>query len=82
MNALWWVIWSLGGGTLAGWLANRVIAFYLDHPIAFDADFSIEPLIDGILGNPLFLDQRTMWAFWAGLGILVLTGMSTYDYGG
>lgn len=82
MNALWWVIWSLGGGTLAGWLANRVIAFYLDHPIAFVADFSIEPLIDGILGNPLFLDQRTMWAFWAGLGILVLTGMSTYDYGG
>ncbi|HIY83855.1 MAG TPA: type IV secretory system conjugative DNA transfer family protein [Candidatus Rubneribacter avistercoris] len=82
MNALLWVLWSLCGGTLAGWLANRVASYYADNPISFDANFSIDPLIEGMARDPLWLDPRFMWAFWAALALVMFAGMATYDYGG
>ncbi len=82
MNALWWVVWSLGGGTIAGWLLNRTFAFYMDNPLTFTSTFSIDPLAESLARSPFWLDGRTMWAFWVGLGVLVLSGMTTYDYGG
>lgn len=74
-------IWTLLGGFLVGFVANRLVAFIVDHPLVVGVKYTLEDYIAAMAGFPA-LDHRFDAVFWAGFGIIALTCMGTYDWTG
>ncbi|MCQ4848385.1 type IV secretory system conjugative DNA transfer family protein [Gordonibacter pamelaeae] len=74
-------LWTVLGGGLCGWLANRVCAFLLDHPLAFGESYTADDWLT-IFNDPFHLDERTMLPFGVAFGIVALIGMGSYDWTG
>lgn len=74
-------LYTFVGGTLCGWGANRIAAWFLDNPITFGSHHDVTEWAS-ILRDPLYLDQRTMGFFWAAFAAIALVTMTKYDWSG
>lgn len=81
MRLLRGLLYTLAGGGLVGWGANRIAAWFIDNPLSFGSNHDVTEWAS-ILENPLYLDSRTMLFFWIGFGLVALAAMSSYDWTG
>lgn len=75
-------LWTLLGGWLCGFVANRMVAFIIDHPITVGGQTYTAADYVQAFSNPPALDERFTWAFWIGFGIIALVCMQNYDWTG
>lgn len=75
------LLWTILGGSLCGFVANRMVAFIVDHPLVVGAVYGPDDYM-AAFANPPHLDRRFEIVFWIAFGIIALVSLGTYDWTG
>lgn len=81
MRTLKGFLYLILGGTLCGWMFNRIAAWFIDNPLTVGSNHTVAEWAV-ILQDPFYLDSRTMPFFFLAFGALALVAMTKYDWTG
>lgn len=81
MRTLKGFLYLILGGTLCGWMFNRIAAWFIDNPLTVGSNHTVAEWAV-ILQDPFYLDSRTMPFFFLAFGALALVTMTKYDWTG
>ena len=81
MRTLKGFLYLILGGTLCGWMFNRIAAWFIDNPLTVGSNHTVAEWAV-ILQDPFYLDSRTMPFFFLAFGAIALVAMTKYDWTG
>ena len=81
MRTLRGFLYLILGGTLCGWMFNRIAAWFIDNPLTVGSNHTVAEWAV-ILQDPFYLDSRTMPFFFLAFGAIALVAMTKYDWTG
>ena len=81
MRTLKGFLYLVLGGTLCGWMFNRIAAWFIDNPLTVGSNHTVAEWAV-ILQDPFYLDSRTMPFFFLAFGAIALVAMTKYDWTG
>ena len=81
MRTLKGFLYLILGGTLCGWMFNRIAAWFIDNPLTVGSNHTVAEWAV-ILQDPFYLDSRPMPFFFLAFGALALVTMTKYDWTG